>query len=58
MTIPQVQGSPAMELVEGRIKRSSVSDLNAVGGKTSRTFFNLFCSPMFQNQMHAFVARS
>ena len=33
-----------MELVEGKIYRRSVSDLNAVGGKTSITFFNLFYS--------------
>ena len=32
MTIPQVQGSPAMELVE-LIKRRSVSGLNVVGGE-------------------------
>ena len=44
MTISQVQGSPAMELVEGKIQRRSVSDLNAVGGETSLTLFNLFCS--------------
>ena len=44
MTIPQVQGVPTMELVEGKIQRRSVSDLNVVGGKTSITFFNLFCS--------------
>ena len=33
-----------MELVEGKIKRRSVSGLNAVGGETSITLFNLFCS--------------
>ena len=44
MTIPQVQGSPAMELVQGEIKRRSVSGLNAVGGEKSITLFNLFCS--------------
>ena len=44
MTIPQVQGSSAMELVEGKIKRRSVSGLNVVGGETSITLFNLFCS--------------
>ena len=44
MTILQVQGSPAMGLVEGKIQRRSVSDLNAVGGETSITLFNLFCS--------------
>ena len=44
MKIPQVQGSPAMEFVEGKIKRRSVSGLNAVGGETSITLFNLFCS--------------
>ena len=44
MTIPQVQGSPEMELVEGKIKRRSVSGLNAVRGETSITLFNLFCS--------------
>ena len=44
MTIPQVQGSPAMELFEGKINRRSVSGLNAVGGETSITLFNLFCS--------------
>ena len=44
MTIPQVQGSPAMELVEGNLKRRSVSGLNAVGVETSITLFSLFCS--------------
>ena len=38
MTIRQAQRrSPAiMELVEGKIKRRSVSGLNVVGGKTSK----------------------
>ena len=56
MTILQVQGSPAMGLVEGKIQRRSVSDLNAVGGETSITLFNF--AAMFQNKMHVFVARS
>ena len=44
MTIPQVQGSPAMELFEGKINRRSVSGLSPVGGETSIVLFNLFCS--------------
>ena len=45
MIIPQVQGTPTiMEFFEGKIQRRSVSDLNAVGGKTGIAFFNLFCS--------------
>ena len=43
MKSSQVQGSPAMEFVEGKIKRRPVSGLNVFGGETSITFFNLFC---------------
>ena len=58
MTIPQVQGGPAMELVE-LIKRRSVSGLNVVGGETSITFSScLTFAAMFQDKIHVFVARS